>query len=214
MKPARNSGTARPRRKPAAAPESAAAALTVSRPELLVDGSDFVFRRLVHSLLAFCARHEAVRDGHGAVIGLAGVEYTVLISINHLSHQGDVSVRTVADHLHLSGAFVTTVTNKLAQQGLVAKDENPIDRRRVRLSVTASGRDLLRRLAPRQRQVNDIQFGTLDSDEFHELLRLVDKVVASSEQAVAFQRYLAETADVQPAATGDVLPARRRAGAK
>ena len=51
-----------------------AAPLTVSRPELLADGSDREFRQLVHALFGFLARHEAVRAGHAARIGLAGVE--------------------------------------------------------------------------------------------------------------------------------------------
>ena len=168
--------------------------LTISRPEMLVDGSDLAFRRLVHELFALFARHEAIREGHGAVIGLAGVEYTALISINHLSRVGDVSVRTLADHLHLSGAFVTTVTNKLLKRGLISKAENPADRRRVCLKVSPQGRALLERLAPRQRQVNDVQFGCLSATEFTTLLLLVEKLVDSSDHAVALQRYLAETA--------------------
>ena len=55
--------------------------LTVSRPELLSDGTDRDFRRLVHNIFAFMARHEAVRDGHARHIGLAGIEYTTLISM-------------------------------------------------------------------------------------------------------------------------------------
>src|SRR4051812_43533136 len=63
----------------------ATAPLTVSRPELLVQGSDRAFRSLVHGLFGFFARHEAIRSGHGARIGLVGIEYTVLISIGHLT---------------------------------------------------------------------------------------------------------------------------------
>src|SRR5215470_16024135 len=78
------------------------APLTISRPELLINGSDRHFRRLVHGLFGFLARHEAVRTGHGARIGLVGIEYTVLISIGHLSAQeNEVSVNRVADHLYL-----------------------------------------------------------------------------------------------------------------
>src|SRR3954471_22361563 len=54
------------------------AALTTSRPELLVDGSDQQFRRLVHSLFGFLVRHQTLREGHAAVIGLPGIEYTTL----------------------------------------------------------------------------------------------------------------------------------------
>jgi hypothetical protein len=58
-----------------------AAPLTISRPELIVNGSDREFRELVHNLFGFFALHERVRSGHGKFIGLAGIEYTVLIVI-------------------------------------------------------------------------------------------------------------------------------------
>jgi DNA-binding MarR family transcriptional regulator len=105
-----------------------------------VNGSDRHFRRLVHSLFGFLARHEAVRRGHAARIGLVGIEYTTLISIRHLdAEEGDVNVNRVADHLHLSGAFVTTITNKLLKRGLIHKSIDPQDRRRVKLQVSEKG---------------------------------------------------------------------------
>src|SRR3954467_12544194 len=92
--------------------------LTISRPELLTDGNDKAFRQLVHNLFGFLMRHERIRSGHAKVIGLAGIEYTVLISIAHLSVSTDGNVKTVAEHLHLSGAFMTSVTRRLLQLGL------------------------------------------------------------------------------------------------
>nr|WP_246297599.1 MarR family winged helix-turn-helix transcriptional regulator [Tardiphaga robiniae] len=134
-----------------------------------------------------------MREGHAAVIGLAGIEYTTLISIRHLSAQGDVHVRAVADHLHLSGAFVTTVTNKLETKGLITKTSHTGDRRRISLVVTPHGAELLERLAPTQAQVNDVQFGCLGTREFHQLLHMVQRLVDSSDRAIALQRYLADT---------------------
>jgi DNA-binding MarR family transcriptional regulator len=180
-------------KKPANGRPAPRAALTVSRPELLVDGSDAQFRRLVHSLFGFLVRHQTLREGHAAVIGLAGIEYTTLISIRHLSAQGDVHVRAVADHLHLSGAFVTTVTNKLETKGLITKTSHTGDRRRISLVVTPYGAELLERLAPTQAQVNDVQFGCLGTREFHQLLDMVQRLVDSSDRAIALQRYLADT---------------------
>lgn len=165
-------------------------ALTTSRKALLVDGSDHAFRQLVHTLLAFLARHETVREGHAAAIGLAGIEYTVLISVKHLALEGDVSVRELAAHLHLSGAFVTTVSNRLQQAGLLNKLVDPADRRRLRLTITAAGDGLLAELNPTQRQINDVQFDCLDRNEFHRLLDTVERLVESSERAIALQRYL------------------------
>jgi MarR family transcriptional regulator, organic hydroperoxide resistance regulator len=170
------------------------APLTISRPELLVNGSDRHFRRLVHGLFGFLARHEAVRRGHGARIGLAGIEYTTLISIRHLdAEEGDVNVNRVADHLHLSGAFVTTITNKLLKRGLIHKSIDAADRRRVKLEVSAKGDALLAELAPVQRQVNDVQFGCLSQAEFLQMLDLVERLIGSGEDAVRLQDYLANS---------------------
>jgi DNA-binding MarR family transcriptional regulator len=166
--------------------------LTISRPEMLINSSDRHFRRLVHGLFGFFARHEAVRSGHGARIGLAGIEYTTLISIRHLdAEEGDVNVNRVAEHLHLSGAFVTTVTNKLLKRGLIHKSIDPVDRRRVKLQVSAKGDAFLAELAPVQRQVNDVQFGCLSQAEFLQLLDMVERLIASSEDAVRLQAYFA-----------------------
>ncbi|UFS73869.1 MarR family transcriptional regulator [Tardiphaga sp. 37S4] len=188
-----------------------APALTTSRKALLVDGSDHAFRQLVHTLLAFLARHETVREGHAAAIGLAGIEYTVLISVKYLAAEGDVSVRELAAHLHLSGAFVTTVSNKLQQMGLLDKLVDPADRRRLRLTVTQAGDALLASLNPTQRQVNDVQFDCLNADEFHQLLGSVERLVESSERAIALQRYLQPRGPDNPAPSdGGDKPARRK----
>jgi MarR family transcriptional regulator, organic hydroperoxide resistance regulator len=169
------------------------APLTITRPEILINGSDRHFRRLVHSLFGFLARHEAVRSGHAARIGLVGIEYTTLISIRHLdAEEGDVNVNRIADHLHLSGAFITTITNKLHKRGLIRKSVDRADRRRVKLQVSEKGDALLAELAPVQRQVNDVEFGCLTRPEFLQLLDMVERLIDSSESAVRLQTYLAD----------------------
>ena len=186
------------------------APLTISRPEMLINGSDRHFRRLVHGLFGFFARHEAVRSGHGARIGLAGIEYTTLISIRHLdAEEGDVNVNRVAEHLHLSGAFVTTVTNKLLKRGLIHKSVDPVDRRRVKLQVSEKGDALLAELAPVQRQVNDVQFGCLSQAEFLKLLDMAERLIASSEDAVRLQAYLAKGSAVKIVPYPRLRPARK-----
>ena len=177
------------RRKPAGKPPVP----TVSRPELLIDGSDRQFRHLVHGLFGFLGCHEAIRSGHARFIGLAGIEYTVLISIAHLATEGDVSVSAVAGHLHLTGAFITTVCQRLVTLGLIEKRVDENDRRRVALTVSDEGRRRLERLAPVQRQVNDVEFACLTTEEFRQLSGLVDRLIACGNQAVALQRYLHAT---------------------
>jgi DNA-binding MarR family transcriptional regulator len=164
--------------------------LTTSRPELLSGGRDRQFRHLVHALFGFAAHHERIRTGHARVIGLAGIEYTVLIAIAHLSQDGDVNVKSVADHLYLSGAFITAVAGRLLRRGLIHKRSDAGDRRRVALTVSEKGRAALERLAPMQRRVNDAEFGCLSRKEFEVLTGLIDRLIDSGARAVALQNYL------------------------
>lgn len=165
--------------------------LTVTRPELLINGSDQDFRAVVHGLLAFSARIEAVRAGFAGIIGLTGIQYTILISVSYLERLGEVSVSRIAEHLHISGAFVTIETGKLLKQGLLAKRPDPKDRRRVCLSVTRKGLDLLQQLAPSQAKVNDVLFAFLDEERFRQFRGMVDQMTTCGDQAVALLKYLA-----------------------
>jgi DNA-binding MarR family transcriptional regulator len=169
--------------------------LTISRPELLWRGSDRDFRHLVHGLFGFLARHQRIRDGHAKVIGLLGIEYTVLIAVAHLSLDGDVNVKTVADHLHLSGAFITSVAQRLLTLGMIRKQTDTGDRRRVTLTVSAQGHAALERLAPIQRQVNDVEFAALGREEFRLLIEIMDRLIESANRAVTLQTYLLASRD-------------------
>jgi MarR family transcriptional regulator, organic hydroperoxide resistance regulator len=168
--------------------------LTVSRPELLVNGSDSQFRAFVHGMLAFAARLEGVRNGFAALLGLTGIQYSILITISHLQGEGDVTVGAVADQLHLSGAFVTNETGKLLHMGLITKVQDLKDRRSVCLGITSRGRGLLCQLAPVQVPVNDVLFEFLSADQFRDVGPLVDRIVASGDQAISLLDYLSQNA--------------------
>ena len=181
--------------------------MTVNRPELLNDGTDRDFRKLVHNIFAFMARHEAIRDGHARQIGLAGVEYTILISIGHLGLDGDVNVKTVADHLHMSGAFVTTVTSKLQTLGLAEK--KPGQRRpaadlarhhRKRQGAAAEACALSARNQRRRVRIAEPR-------RFQTLSRIIEDLIASSDEAFALQRYKSSIKDATKVAEASAAAA-------
>ncbi|RDU98853.1 MarR family winged helix-turn-helix transcriptional regulator [Trinickia dinghuensis] len=157
--------------------------LTVSHPACLIDGSDREFRHLVNGLLPFAARLLSVRDGFGSLIGLTGVQYSLIRSVSHLSQQGEVTVNQLADHLHLSGAFVTIETNKLKKLGLIDKKAHPEDKRKMRLTVTTAGVKLLNELLPIQQRINDVLFEGVSRTEFKVLCSVVDRLVANGDHA-------------------------------
>nr|WP_315598716.1 MarR family transcriptional regulator [uncultured Cupriavidus sp.] len=158
--------------------------LTITHPACLVDGSDTEFRHLVNGLLPFAARLLSVRDGFGSLIGLTGVQYSLIRSIAHLSQQDEVTVNRLGEHLHLSGAFITIETNKLKKLGLIDKKANPDDKRKMRLTMTAAGTRLLNDLLPVQQRINDVLFDGVSRTEFKVLCSVVDRLVANGDRAV------------------------------
>lgn len=185
--------TAENAKKPTALPNIVP--LTISRKDLLVDGGDQIFRKLVHAFFAFNARHETIRDGHARRIGLAGTEYTILISIAHLGQERPVNVKTIAEHLHVTTGFITNTTRKLQTRGLVRKTQDTADRRRTNLTVTPKAITLLEELAPFQRPVNDAEFGSLSRAEFLQLSETIQRLVSSSEEAARLQQDLENAKD-------------------
>lgn len=183
--------------------------LTVSRPALLRNGSDAEFRALVHGMLAFAARLQGVRDGFAALLGLTGIQYSILISISHLQREGEVPVTAVANQLHLSGAFITIETGKLLRLGLITKLQDLNDRRRVCLRVTRQGRELLSRLASVQVPVNDVLFEFLSPRQFRALGRMIDRIVSCGDHALSLMHYLSKHSD-QRARTNDGFAPKRK----
>lgn len=167
--------------------------MTVSRSELLRDGTDATFRSMLHDLLAFSASLEAVRSRFGAFIGLSGVQYTLVVSIRQLQGESGIGIKDLAAHLGLSAPFVTTETKKLVKLGIIGKATNPDDLRRVNLTLTERGRDLLLQLAPMQREVNDAIFDPLSHGDVDRLIRMARDLRRSAERAAVLAEYLLDS---------------------
>jgi len=164
--------------------------LTVSRPQLIVNGNDEQFRHFVHDTLAFAMRIQEIRNRFGEYIGLTGTQYTMLIAIAKDERAGELGINQVAEGTHFSPPFVTIEVNRLVALKLVAKTTNPADRRRVRLSVTAKGHELLNRLKSIQAPVNDELFSTLSRDDFQFLRKKVEELVVSADRALKLLDFL------------------------
>src|SRR5687767_8045125 len=176
---------ARPRKKKRPPPPP----LTVGRPALLAGGSDAEFRSLIHDLIAYGHRLDACRDAFAAIAGISGVQYEILMRVSRA--QG-LSVGEVAARLHRSGAFITIEANKLVARGILDKVSDPTDGRRVLLRVNAKSLQLLERLAPYQRRINDMLFDFLDAKRFRALRALAAELVSAGDRAVALTELLVQ----------------------
>jgi DNA-binding MarR family transcriptional regulator len=161
------------------------APVTTTRPELLPDGSGERFRQLVNDLFMIAVRMDAVRGRFSDMLGVTPPQYVILITVAQLEAAGaGTTVRAVAEHTHVSGAFVTAETGKLARMGLVAKRPNPRDGRSVLVTLTAKGRRALAAALPNIRAVNDVFFGKLGAEDFERLSAAAARIVEASAAAV------------------------------
>jgi len=155
---------------------------TVSRRALLVDGSDAEFRGLIHDLIAYGHRLDACRDAFARIAGISGAQYEILMLV---SRAEGLAVSEVASRLHRSGAFITIEANKLVGRGLLDKASDPSDGRRVILKMNSRSAQVLQRLAPYQRRINDVLFEHLDARRFKEVRKLARELLGSGDRAVA-----------------------------
>jgi MarR family transcriptional regulator, organic hydroperoxide resistance regulator len=159
--------------------------VTTARPELTADGTGERFRQLVSDLLTIAVRMDAVRGRFAGLVGVTPPQYTILVTVAQMEVAlGGATVRAVADHMHVSGAFVTAETGKLAKKGLLAKRPNPSDGRSVLVTLTARGRKALDAALPHIRAVNDVFFGKLGAEEFERLAAAAARIVEASPAAV------------------------------
>lgn len=169
--------------------------VTTARPELRGDGTGERFRQLVNDLLTIAVRMDTVRERFAQIVGVTAPQYTALVTVAQLEGALDgATVRAVAEHMHVSGAFVTAEAGKLAKRGLLAKRPNPADGRSVLLSLTRKGRQALGSALPHIRAVNDVFFGKLGAEEFERLAAAAARIVAASPAAVLLAHALSGSA--------------------
>lgn len=161
--------------------------LSVTRPEVLEDGSDEQFRKVIYDLFVTATRFDEIREGFGRAIGVSGPQYFILVAVAR-SHAGEepeggVGVRALADYLGVAASHVTVEVGKLVRLGLLEKQPHPEDGRRVRISLTTAGRAALEDLAPLRQDMNDILFDGMSADEFRQLARVVARFTETTARA-------------------------------
>ncbi len=92
-----------------------------------------------------------------------------LKSLFFVSNEGNTNIGKLATALGVTPANVTGIVERLVQQGLLSRDENPEDRRMMVLRTTEKGRALINDL--RERQMSRLS-GILDNLNEDELSKV------------------------------------------
>jgi DNA-binding MarR family transcriptional regulator len=115
---------------------------------------DAVLREFIADLYAAMAMMRLLRQEIATALSLTSAEYSVLLAVWYLERQGEMTVRAIADHLHVAAAYVTSEVARLVDKGLLIKRPHPADRRAVGVALTKSAREILLRLGPMLRDIN------------------------------------------------------------
>ncbi len=88
-------------------------------------------------------------------------------------HEGGLRMNLLSRYLMVTGGSVTGLTDELAKEGLVEREDDPDDRRSVRVRLTAAGRKAFERMAREHEGWIVEMFGALDAGQkktLHDLL--------------------------------------------
>lgn len=106
-----------------------------------------------------------------ADFGLTVTQFSVLRSILHQDKQSTMSA--LADETLLRCATMTGIVDRLARMGLVTRQRDPEDRRRVLVELTSSGREVLQGVRRSRRVRLRGTLVRLSSDDAEELVHLL-----------------------------------------
>jgi MarR family transcriptional regulator, temperature-dependent positive regulator of motility len=110
---------------------------------------------------------------------LTPVQYVALAAI---SANPGIDQVTLAGLIAYDRTTITGVVDRLAQKGLVERNESSRDRRARELKVTPAGRKTLSGITPAVKAAQRTMLRGLTQKEATELIRLLQKAIASSNE--------------------------------
>ncbi|WP_162937283.1 MarR family winged helix-turn-helix transcriptional regulator [Indioceanicola profundi] len=109
--------------------------------------------------------------------GLTAPQWTVLLNVagdanfQDICRQGgSIFSSEIAAARGLSRPHISATVTELIRKGLIRQDDDPADRRRKLLSISAEGLSVLRRLQPLRQSINDALLGDLPLEQREALL--------------------------------------------
>ena len=127
------------------------------------------FIKLLRAADSVCARTTA----HLARYQLTASQFGVLEAVYHL---GPLHQHVLGRKLLKSGGNITMVVDHLEQRGLVRRERDTSDRRRIRVVLTPSGMKLVSTLFPRHAAIIRDDMSTLSAAELKQLGKLCKTV--------------------------------------
>ncbi len=122
----------------------------------------------------------AVTDRMHGHLGEEGITVSQFGVLEALFHLGPLCQRDIGDKILKTSGNITVVIDNLERRGLVVREKDPDDRRRMIVSLTEAGFSLIRRIFPRHARIAESVFLVLESEELEKLGMLLEKLGKSN----------------------------------
>jgi DNA-binding MarR family transcriptional regulator len=156
---------------------------------------DAKMRTFIADMYAAMSLMRLLRQEIASVLSLSSAEYSVLLAVRYLERGSDMTLRAIADHLHVAAAYVTAEVARLVEKGLLTKKPDPLDRRAVAVELTAASRELLSRLGPMLRDINEPLLAGISVRDLDIVHRFFRSVISHGYDAISVARTFRLAAD-------------------
>jgi len=141
-----------------------------------------------------------IKRAHGLLLDLAepvlaahSLTVTQYITLLSLSDAATLNPKDIRSEYRQTGGAMTRVCDHLVELGLLERDRDTQDRRKVNLRLTQTGRDTVERLVPIVVDALNIGIEIFTDDEAGEFARLLVKYSANLQSGLPPKRALATT---------------------
>jgi DNA-binding MarR family transcriptional regulator len=145
---------------------------------------DEALREFIADLYGAISIMRILRRQIARTVDLSSAEFSVLLAVWHLERHGEMTVKAIADHLHVAAAHVTAEIGQLVNTGLLAKAAHRSDKRAVGIALSRAGRDLFHRVMPMLREINDRLFAGASYGEMARVHRFLGGIIEHGNDAL------------------------------
>ena len=110
---------------------------------------------------------------HLAQFKLTVSQFGVLEALYHL---GPLCQQEIGQKILKTSGNMTMVIDNLEKRGLVVRENDPSDRRYIRVRLTTDGEELIHHVFPRHAKIAEQVFSVLNTDELEQLGSLMKKL--------------------------------------
>ena len=111
-----------------------------------------------------------------SVFNAHGLSFTQFAVLELLYNKGEFTVKQITEKVLSSGGNITVIVQKLEKDGLVARKENPYDKRSNLIAITEKGRELMDIVFPAVMQALETYFSRITDKEAETVVNILRKL--------------------------------------